>query len=154
MTGLPNENSLFLCYWTATLGILAVFAVYDWKYHKIRNRALLLFLPWCLLSIPLAFRSSNTPFPTLLLQSGLGFLSGGLVLFFAAWMTQGGIGGGDIKLSALLGIPFPTEGVCRILLFSALTALLFFLCRPAKDRPHSLPFAPFLLWGVFLTIIL
>lgn len=57
----------------------------------------------------------------------MGFLNGGLILLAAAWITHGGIGGGDIKLAALLGLLFGTRGVCLILFIAAISALAFVL---------------------------
>lgn len=144
--GTPSVNNLTVAYRILTLFFLLLFALYDYRHHKIRNAALLAFLPWCLLSVPLA--AFHIPLLLALLDSILGFVSGFLLLFVIA-MATGGIGGGDIKLVALLGIPFGASGLMGVLSLSCLAALLYFgclkLCR--KNRPCHLPFAPCLFVG-------
>jgi len=44
----------------------------------------------------------------------MGFLFGGLLLLIAAMVSNNGIGGGDIKLAALLGILYGPYGVLFI----------------------------------------
>ena len=146
-------NNLTAAYRVLTLFFLLLFALYDYRHHKIRNTALLAFLPWCLLSVPLA--ALNIPLVQALLDGFLGFVSGFLLLFAIA-MATGGIGGGDIKLVALLGIPFGASGLMCVLTLSCLAALLYFgclkLCR--KNRPYHLPFAPCLFVGsTFFTLL-
>lgn len=152
MIGLARENSLLFYYQLATLGILGLFSLYDFRHLRVPNKALLCFLPWCLLSLPL---QESFPGPINLytiMKAGMGFLGGGLLLYTAALVTHGGIGGGDIKLSALLGIICGTYGIYILLSTAALTALPFFLFRKAltgtpKER---IPFVPFLFIGLIL----
>lgn len=55
----------------------------------------------------------------------MGFLFGGLLLLIAAMVSNNGIGGGDIKLAALLGILYGPYGVLFILAAASLSALPF-----------------------------
>ena len=50
MIGILSVNKLLITYLALTLLFLAGFALYDKRHHRIRNAALLAFLPWCLLS--------------------------------------------------------------------------------------------------------
>ena len=107
MIGILSVNKLLITYHALTLLFLAGFAAYDKRHHRIRNAALLAFLPWCLLSLPAAaYTCPGAAFPEAVLHSVLGSLSGFLLLLSVSLATDGGIGGGDIKLAALLGIPF------------------------------------------------
>lgn len=153
MTGTPSVNDLSAAYRILTLFFLLLFALYDYRHHKIRNTALLIFLPWCLLSVPLA--AFHIPLFQALLASFLGFISGFLLLFAIA-MATGGIGGGDIKLVALLGIPFGASGLMGVLTLSCMAALLYCGCLKlcGKNRPDHLPFAPCLFAGSMLFTIL
>lgn len=152
MIGIARGNNLTLYYQIATLCILILFALYDIRYHKVRNAALICFLPWCLLSLLVQRYSTGLPDFFLLFKAFLGFLSGGLILFTTALVTRGGIGGGDIKLTALLGIICGSMGVCILLSAAALGALLFLLLRSARTKKSGgrLPFVPFLLFGFLL----
>lgn len=87
----------------------------------------------------------------------------GLPLLIAALIKEGGMGGGDIKLTAAsgfaLGLP---AGVTALIL--ALTAVLFYnlglrvICRvrqnkPFVDKETALPMAPFLSVGFILATL-
>jgi len=74
-----------------------------------------------------------------------GFLLPGLCLLFLA-MRYGGVGGGDIKLTAAAGFCFG---------LTALAAILFFALPPAcvyglATRQRSVPLAVFLCIGFFI----
>ena len=122
MIGIVRGSSLTLYYQLATLCILILFALYDIRYHRVRNAALICFLP-----LLVQRYSTGLPDFFLLFRAFLGFLNGGLILFTTALVTHGGIGGGDIKLTALLGIICGSMGVCILLSAAALGALLFLL---------------------------
>ena len=82
-----------------TLGYLIALSVYDIRYKRVTNTSLLLLLPAVFLIGITEIRSAGD-----MLSFLLGGLSGGGILLTAAMATKGGIGGGDIKLMALLGI--------------------------------------------------
>ena len=143
-------NKPLFFYYILTLLPLAGFALYDHRHHRIRNAALLAFLPWCLLYLPLSVHAC--PGITILqaaLHCAMGCLSGLLLLLSVSLATDGGIGGGDIKLAALLGIPYGASGLMAILAASCLLALLHLGIRKACGRKTSgnIPFAPYLFWG-------
>ena len=147
------NKPLFL-YQILTMLPLAGFAFYDHRHHRIRNAALLAFLPWCLLYIPAALR--EMPACLVLLRCFLGALCGFLLLLTVSLATGGGIGGGDIKLAALLGIPFGASGLMAVLALSCILVLLHMglrsLCR--RERHEHIPFAPYIFWGSFLYTLL
>lgn len=157
MTGIPNVNDLLHLYHALTMLPLAGFALYDHRHHRIRNAALLAFLPWCLLSLPVAaYACPGTAFPEAVLHSALGFLSGFLLLLSVSLATDGGIGGGDIKLVALLGIPFGASGLMAALALSCFFALLHLGFRKAcrKETAGNIPFAPCLFFGCLAATLL
>lgn len=150
MIGILSVNKLLITYHALTLLFLAGFALYDKRHHRIRNAALLAFLPWCLLYLPLAAHAlPGTTFPEAALHCAMGCLSGLLLLLSVSLATDGGIGGGDIKLAALLGIPYGASGLMAVLTASCLLALLHLGIRKACGRKTSgnIPFAPYLFWG-------
>jgi len=84
------------------------------------------------------------PYPTPV-QRIAGFLLPGLCLFLLA-MRYGGVGGGDIKLTAAIGFCFGLNALAVILL-----AALFPACIYAKaTRQRSVPLATFLCIGFFV----
>ena len=78
----------------------------------------------------------------------MGAAAGFLLLLFAAIISKDGtgIGGGDIKLTAVLGYVYGPYRLAGILLTASLLAsLAAFLSRKQK----SIPFVPFLAAGSF-----
>lgn len=149
-TGIPNVNKPLFTYHVLTLLFLAGFALYDHRHHRIRNAALLAFLPWCLFSTILMYYVFPCLSPVYLgIRCILGFLSGFVLLLAVSLATGGGIGGGDIKLAALLGIPFGASGLMAALALSCFLALLHLGIRRACKRkaPGNIPFAPYLFFG-------
>jgi len=84
------------------------------------------------------------PYPTLA-QRIAGFLLPGLCLFFLA-MKYGGVGGGDIKLTAAMGFCFGLVGLAVILFFALLPAGVY----AKATRQKSVPLAVFLGIGFFV----
>ena len=156
MTGILSVNNILGIYYLITLLFLLLFAIYDYRHHKIRNTALLAFLIWCLISIPVnIFAEPLTPWYYSLLKSILGFLSGFLILFCVALITNGGIGGGDIKLVAVLGIPFGAGGLIAILFLSCGAAVMILITLKHLNRldEEHIPFAPYLFAGSLIYLL-
>ena len=86
------------------------------------------------------------PYPTLL-QRIAGFLLPGICLFFLA-LKYGGVGGGDIKLTAAMGFSFGLYGITAILFFALLPALFY----SKVTRQKSVPLAVFLCTGFFVFV--
>ena len=149
-------NSLWICYHSLSLLCLAAFAEYDIRHRKIKNAALIPFFFWCLLSIPVNLSMVPIIPAFCFLEAVMGFLFGGLLLLIAAMVSNNGIGGGDVKLAALLGILYGPYGVLFILTAASLSALAF----QALERFFyyrkltSLPFAPFLFLGSIMAVSL
>ena len=154
--GIQNVNSLWICYHSLSLLCLAAFAEYDIRHRKIKNAALIPFFFWCLLSIPVNLSMVPIIPAFCFLEAVMGFLFGGLLLLIAAMVSNNGIGGGDIKLAALLGILYGPYGVLFILTAASSSALAF----QALERFFyyrkltSLPFAPFLFLGSIMAVSL
>lgn len=90
-------SPLFFTYHVFTLLFLAGFALYDKRHHRIRNAALLAFLPWCLLSPLLMYFTFPEFSPAYWgIRSAAGFGAGFVLLLAVSLATNGGIGGGDI----------------------------------------------------------
>ena len=149
-------NSLWICYHSLSLLCLAAFAEYDIRHRKIKNAALIPFFFWCLLSIPVNLSMVPIIPAFCFLEAVMGFLFGGLLLLIAAMVSNNGIGGGDIKLAALLGILYGPYGVLFILAAASLSALAFqALERFFYYRKwNTLPFAPFLFLGSIIAVSL
>lgn len=101
-----------------------------------------------------------------LIQSGIGILVGGGVLWLVAWSyeklkKQEGLGGGDVKLMAMLGAFFGWKAVFFLILLSSLLGSVIgvsVMLAQRKDMQYAVPFGPFialaaiiyLFWGEML----
>lgn len=90
------------------------------------------------------------------IRSAAGFLAGFVLLLAVSLATNGGIGGGDIKLVALLGIPLGASGLMGALVLSCLYALIHLGIRKAfqKKPAENIPFAPYLFFGCATAMLL
>lgn len=93
--------------------------------------------------------------PLLFRDSIYGFLSGGLFFLFIAVVSKGAMGGGDIKLTAALGLILGfKKTVLNILLSFIIGALvsLYLLISGRKGRKDEIPFGPFINISFFITL--
>ncbi len=152
-TGIPNVNNFTVLYQVFTLLFMLLFALYDYRHHLVKNHALWYFSLWSLIPVITALITDSIPVCIhTVSQALLGFLSGGLLLLAVSVMTNESIGGGDIKLSALLGLIHGPVLMLRILLYASLLVLVIVLIRKLSHRPlkQSIPFVPYLFLGTLL----
>ncbi len=115
-------------------------------------------LPGIVAGILTTLLTSQMSIPNALIHSLTGLLSGGGALFVVSWVYeklrhQEGIGGGDVKLAAMLGAFFGWKGVFVILLISSLLGsilgiLLIVVFR--KGLKLAIPYGPFLAAGALV----
>lgn len=153
MTGIPTVNShiLFL-YELQAFACIAGFAAYDLKKKRVPDRALLLFLPFALAAPLVRTAALGTALlPLLFLYSLMGAAAGFMILLAAAMLSREGvgIGGGDIKLAAVMGFLYgPSRMLAILLTASGLAACVSLAMRhKRKEEMLSLPFVPFLMIG-------
>lgn len=88
-----------------------------------------------------------------------GFLAGGvslyaLALFFYWLKNKEGMGGGDIKISAMIGSFLSWDGILFTFFSSSILALMimipYLLFRKNKEEPFLIPYGPFLALGALL----
>ena len=123
MTGIPTvSDPVCLLYELTALCCIAGFAAYDLKKKRVPDRALVFFCP-LFLAAPL-FRCGSLfsvqAFLPVLGLSITGMASGFFVLLAAALISHDGtgIGGGDIKLAALMGYSYGSYRFLAILLIA------------------------------------
>jgi leader peptidase (prepilin peptidase)/N-methyltransferase len=110
--------------------------------------------------IPLGILCAATVLPTGLLNSVFGVLLGGGLLWFMAWISpylfgQEGMGGGDIKLLAMVGAFLGWEPVLlTVLVGASIGAMtgLFLIALKRLHRDQHVPFGPFLALGAVVAI--
>ncbi len=156
MIGIRAVNRWELIYYLLLILFLVTFAVYDMQHKRVPDLALAYFLPFALLSLPVNLMAEGESSLPPWLMPALGILFGGGTLLFEAIVTNGRIGGGDIKLTAMLGIVYGPYNILLALFFAALLAILFdpLEKRRTGNRVFSSPFVPFLAIGCCVVTIL
>jgi leader peptidase (prepilin peptidase) / N-methyltransferase len=84
------------------------------------------------------------------LDALLGLLVGGGILYLVAVLSRGGMGGGDIKLIAMVGALLGWRAALGTLTGSIIA--LFLLASGKKGRKDPMPFGPFLALGAALAL--
>ncbi len=86
----------------------------------------------------------------------LGFVAGGGLLLLVAVISRGAMGGGDIKLFAVIGIFLGLEKTVLALfltfLFGGIAGILLIAAK-IKSRKDYIPFGPFIGIGAFIAIM-
>lgn len=130
--------------------ILIVVAVIDY-YHKIIPDTINIFG----LIFGLIFHAINFSNFSNLLQYIFGFLIGGGFLLLIAVLSKGAMGGGDIKLMAVLGFWLGWKFTLLILFLSfflgGLISIILILLK-IKGRKDTIPFGPFIVLATMVTV--
>ena len=128
------------------ISLLMIIAMIDLKHYVIPNK-----LTALVLLLGLAFVLC-TGEPTIL-SALTGFGAAFLFLLFLALVSRGGMGGGDIKLAAVIGLCLGwPDGITAVLLgclLAGLVGLLLLLLR-VKNRKDAIPLGPFLAAGALI----
>ena len=89
------------------------------------------------------------------LSSLVGFLAGGGLYYAIAILSKGGMGGGDIKMMAMVGALMGWKSVILTTFLGSLTGAIvgiFLMIFKGKGRKTKIPFGPFLALGVLITL--
>lgn len=120
--------------------LLLLISSIDLKVGLIPNRFVFIIFIWVILWQLFYPRLSS-------LSALTGFLTGAGLFYIIALLSKGGMGGGDVKLMAVLGLASGWPDVLIIIMLSfvlgAVTGLTLIICR-RKTRRDALSFAPFL----------
>jgi leader peptidase (prepilin peptidase)/N-methyltransferase len=88
-----------------------------------------------------------------LMEHAIGFFVGGGLFFLIAVVSRGGMGGGDIKLAAALGLWFGWKELLLLIFTAFLSGALIsviLLLTHIKGRKEGIPFGPFLAFAAYL----
>jgi leader peptidase (prepilin peptidase)/N-methyltransferase len=99
---------------------------------------------------------SSTILPTGLLNSLVGLFLGGGLFYLVALFSRGGMGGGDIKLIAMIGSFAGWKAVLLTIFVSAFCGSILGICLMifmGKSRKYPVPFGPFLALGAMISIL-
>jgi leader peptidase (prepilin peptidase)/N-methyltransferase len=87
--------------------------------------------------------------------SAAGLLAGGGFYYLVAVLSRGGMGGGDIKMMAMVGGLTGWKSVLLTTFLGSLTGSLvgiFLMIAKGKGRKAKIPFGPFLALGALITL--
>lgn len=85
----------------------------------------------------------------------IGFLAGGSLFYVIAFLSKGGMGGGDIKMMAMVGALMGWKSVLSTTFFGSFAGSvfgIFLMISRGKGRKTKIPFGPFLALGTLITI--
>jgi leader peptidase (prepilin peptidase) / N-methyltransferase len=141
-------NILFAVY-AMLVSTLLVVALIDYDHKIIPN---IITLPGMVIGLGLTIYV----LPITLVDSLLGLLLGGSLFYLIAFLTKGGMGGGDIKLIAMIGAFLGWPGALFTIFSGALLGSLVgivLMLLGRKGRKDKVPFGPFLSCGAILFIL-
>jgi len=129
------------------IGLLIIVFVTDITYMIIPNKILLFFLP--LFVLMRMFTPLNPWYDSFIgAVVGFGLLASIIIL------TKGGMGAGDMKLFAVLGIVLGWKGILVTLFLASFLGAIFglFLIRINKaNRKHPIPFGPYIVVAALIS---
>lgn len=91
----------------------------------------------------------------IIFNSGIGFLFGLLFLLFLSFISKHGIGYGDVKLFAWIGLCMGVADTYGIMFYSVCAAAvmsMYLLFFKSKDKKTQIPFGPFVFIGLYLVL--
>lgn len=153
LSGLIMMTSCYLLAWSTETIVAMTFyyllltiTISDIEEHKIPNAVLLPFFIIGLFERLLISPNSNWFFNPL-----LGVIVGFGVMFLLAYFSKGGMGGGDIKLLAVIGVFVGPIGALITLFLAAFMGLFYAIFSgAAMKKGTKIPFGPFLAIGAWL----
>jgi leader peptidase (prepilin peptidase)/N-methyltransferase len=85
----------------------------------------------------------------------IGFLGGGGLFYLIAVLSRGGMGGGDIKMMAMVGSLMGWKSVLLTIFLGSFLGSsigIFLMIYKGKGRKSKIPFGPFLAFGTVITL--
>lgn len=146
LVGMKYGISFYSLIYCILISIIIVISLIDLKYMIIPDELIAV----CLLIGAVVIIYDRTLF----LNKIIGFLMGLGMFLLIAYITHA-MGGGDIKLIAVLGLVFGIKGILFIIIFSFLIgaiACTFLLLLKIKNRKDKIPFGPFICLAALLYI--
>ncbi|HVX47980.1 MAG TPA: prepilin peptidase [Candidatus Saccharimonadales bacterium] len=152
-----NPQKAVFVLWLIILTGLIALAVYDLKWFLLPNRLIYPVAMIAIVQAAVAIADAGSP-GTALLNTVLGLIVGGGIFYVLFQVSKGKwIGGGDVKLGALLGLIVATPGRAILFIFfgSLLGSLVSapLLARGDLKRTSVIPFGPFLIIGGIITVL-
>lgn len=151
MEAVPAVKRLIL------VGVLWPVAVFDFREYRVPNKLVLTALIFRLaVLIPEAILHGRATVDTV--KTELIAAAGAAVLCLVCMLiSRGSMGMGDLKLMVVMGCFLGIEGLCYAMFMSVFAAFIIsiiLLIARKKSRKDAIPFAPFILAGTIMSLIL
>ena len=158
-------NGLLLTYQEEAIICINIFVLYtllsaiagiDLKTKKIPNKILAVGIGIRIGMIAIQAVLYTDTVKLVLLNSGTGFLFGLFFLLLLSFISKHGIGYGDVKLFAWLGLCVGLADVYNILFYSVFVAAVvgtYLLLIKRKSKKTEMPFGPFVWLGTYIMLI-
>jgi len=129
--------------------------VMDILTKKIPNKlVLVMFVVWLLLILPLTLYDTEIGI-RVLTDSLLGLLAGGGLFLLVYLINRKGLGGGDVKFMATVGLYLGFANILPAILYGTVLAALFgavLLLLKKIGSKDTMPLAPFMFVGIMITL--
>ncbi|MCQ2408747.1 MAG: A24 family peptidase [Oscillospiraceae bacterium] len=126
-------------------------AITDFRVKKIPNTIVLMALGVRCIGILWEILAEKKSIAETLIFGLIGMAFGFFFFLICGLISKGGIGGGDMKLFAAIGLYFGLVGLLQIMIYSMLLSAVVSIClllsRKAKMK-STVPMAPFILIGL------
>ncbi len=141
--------------WLVILSGLIVLAVYDLKWYLLPDKILVPLMFPAVILLLLSYIDSNS-YKVITGPIIAAIVFGGFFYLLAAVSSGKWMGGGDIKLSFLMGLLLGVQktSVAMLLAFNAAAIVgLYLLATKKLKRDHQIPFGPFLIGGTIVAFL-
>lgn len=149
----PDIRLMLLCY--AGILMLSVLSVTDLKEKRIPNGVLLIMLGAWAVYILINMAVDINAALRIAVMSVSGMMFNGIVFVIGYYLTKKKLGGGDVKLAAVLGLFFTIERSFGVLLYGLILCSLFsgvmLILKKAK-ADTQIPLCPFLFAGALIML--
>lgn len=139
------------------VAVLWPIAISDYREMRIPNKLVLCGLVCRLLLIVTELLLEMDAIGAHLISEGIAIVGAVIVCFACMLLSKGSLGMGDMKLMIMMGALLGVEGICYAMFFSiffSFVAALLLLLTKKKNRKDSMAFAPFVLAGTIVSLIL
>ena len=134
---------------------LFLIATIDYKVKRIPNKLILFLFCLRICDIICEIVFDAQPWYALLTSSAIGMAVGIITVLICLLISRGGIGAGDLKMFAVIGMFYGLQGLMEIMIYSlflaSIVGIILLITRKAKFK-SSLAMAPFMFIGSMLHI--
>lgn len=157
MISFYKMNILYTAKRVCIIAILWPIAVCDYQEMRIPNKLILygLLLRLLLLGSEMIF-AYETVLP-IIINEGIAILGAVIVCMICMLLSRGSLGMGDLKLMCLMAAFLGIEGICYsmfVSIFFSFIVAVGLLITQKKSKKDAIPFAPFILAGTFVSLII